>query len=62
MNYDITFCEGENCPRKQQCHRYCELQRHRANKDPNKQTYIYMAKPDDPAKCSMCWSEKGEEE
>lgn len=32
MNYDITFCEGENCQRKEQCHRYRELQRFRADK------------------------------
>lgn len=61
MNYDITFCEGENCPRKQQCHRYRELQRYRADKDPNKKTYIYMYEPTDTTNCSMFWSEKGEE-
>ena len=32
MNYDITFCEGENCKRKEECHRYRELQRVRADK------------------------------
>ena len=30
MNYDITFCEGTNCQRKEQCHRYRELLRYRA--------------------------------
>ena len=25
MSYDITFCEGTNCQRKEQCHRYREL-------------------------------------
>ena len=32
MNYGITFCEGENCKRKEECHRYRELQRFRADK------------------------------
>lgn len=59
MNYDITFCEGENCKRKDECHRYCELQRFRADKDPNKKTYISMARPNDPTKCTLFWREKG---
>lgn len=61
MNCDMTFCEGENCTRKEECHRYRELQRYRGDKDPDKKTYIYMAKPDDTTNCSMFWSEKGEE-
>lgn len=60
MNYDITFCEGKNCQRKEQCHRYRELQRFRADKNPDRGDYIYMTQPD-PANCSMFWSEKGEE-
>lgn len=36
MNYDITFCEGHNCKRKEECHRYRELLRFRADKDPQK--------------------------
>lgn len=24
MNYDITFCEGHNCARKEECHRYVD--------------------------------------
>lgn len=36
MTYDITFCEGENCSRKEECHRYRELLRFRADKDPKK--------------------------
>ncbi len=58
MNYDITFCEGEGCKRKEQCHRYCELLRFRADTDPNKKTYITMCKPD-TNKCAMFWQEKG---
>lgn len=48
MSYDITFCEGESCPRKEDCHRFRELLRFRADKDPNKKTYISMTKPNDP--------------
>lgn len=59
MNYDITFCEGENCSLKEQCHRYCELLRYRADKDPHKKTYISMTIPDDPTKCTLFWREKG---
>lgn len=62
MNYDITFCEGENCQRKEQCHRYRELQRYRADKDSNKKTYISMTKPNDATKCTLFWREKGDEE
>lgn len=58
MNYDITFCEGENCSRREECHRYCELLRFRADTDPNKKTYITMTKPD-PNKCILFWREKG---
>lgn len=59
MNYDITFCEGDNCARKEQCHRYCELLRYRADKDSNKKTYISMTRPDDPTECTLFWREKG---
>lgn len=59
MNYDIAFCEGENCARKEQCHRYLELQRFRADKDPNKKNYISMTRPDDPTECTLFWREKG---
>lgn len=60
MNYDITFCEGESCPRKEECHRYRELLRFRADKDPNKKTYISMCKPTDTTKCTLFWREKGD--
>lgn len=61
MNYDITFCESENCKRKKECRRYCELQRFRADKDPNKKTYISMYKPIDTTKCTLFWREEGED-
>ena len=60
MNYDIAFCEGENCQRKEQCRRYRELQRYRADKESNKKTYISMTQPTDPNKCTLFWGEKGE--
>lgn len=58
MSYDITFCEGEGCARKKECHRYRELLRYRADKDPNKGVYISMTKPN-PNKCTLFWREKG---
>ena len=61
MNYDITFCEGEGCARREQCHRYRELQRFRADKGPDRGDYISMTKPTDPNKCTLFWREKGEE-
>ena len=61
MNYDITFCEGEGCQRKEQCHRYRELLRLRADKT-NRENYISMYKPTGPTKCTLFWREKGEEE
>lgn len=60
MNYDITFCEGKNCARKEECHRYRELLRFRADKDKNKKTYISMTRPNDPNKCALFWREKGD--
>ena len=60
-DYDITFCEGENCTRKEQCHRYRELQRWRADKDPNRGNIISVYKPTDPSKCALFWREKGGE-
>lgn len=59
MNYDITFCEGKDCNRRESCHRYCELLRFRADKDPNRKTYISMCRPD-PDKCTLFWAEKSE--
>lgn len=59
MSYDITFCEGRECPRREQCHRYRELLRYRADKDKNKKTYISLCKSDDPDKCTLFWREKG---
>ena len=59
MSYDITFCAGEGCTRKEQCYRYRELLRFRADKDPNKGTYISMTKPNNPDKCTLFWREKG---
>ena len=50
MNYDNTFCEGEGCARREQCHRYRELQRFRADKGPDRGDYISMTKPTDPNK------------
>ena len=61
MNYDITFCEGENCKRKEECYRYRELLRFRADKDPNKKTYISMTKRTKTTECGLFWPEKGGE-
>lgn len=62
MNYDITFCEGNGCQRKEACHRFRELQRYRADQDPDKKTLITMTQPTDPKNCTMFWPEKGEQQ
>ena len=59
MSYDITFCEGKNCKRREQCHRYRELLRWRADTDPNRGKIITLYKPKDPNGCTLFWEEKG---
>lgn len=56
MNYDITFCEGEGCKRRESCHRYLHLLRYRADTDPNKKPVISMTAPD-PETCQIYWAE-----
>lgn len=58
MSYDITFCMGENCKRMEQCHRYLQLLKYRADKDPDKPTYVSMTKPTNPETCTLFWEEK----
>lgn len=41
-------------------HRYCELLRFRADKDPNRKDYISMCKPTDITNCTLFWREKGD--
>lgn len=57
MNYDITFCQGDGCHRKEDCHRYLALLHFRADPNPNKKTYISMTKPENPAQCDLFWRE-----
>lgn len=53
MNYDITFCEGENCARKEDCHRYCHLLRFRADAARNKGVRISMTRHTDTTECAL---------
>lgn len=57
MNYDITFCEGENCAHKEQCHRYRELLRWRSDKNPNRGDVISLYNRRDPDRCTLYWKE-----
>lgn len=59
MSCDITFCDGKNCPQRDQCHRYRELLRYRADKNPNRPHLISMC-GSVPAKCTLFWEEKEE--
>lgn len=61
MNCDMTFCEGDGCKRREECHRYRELLRFRSGKKQNRGDYISMYKPTDPSKCTLFWREKGGE-
>lgn len=61
MNCDMTFCEGDGCKRREECHRYLESLRFRADKKQNRGDYISMYKPTDPSKCTLFWREKGGE-
>lgn len=62
MSYDITFCEGKGCPQREQCHRYRELLRWRADKNPNRGKIITLYKSKDPNGCALFWEEKGGEQ
>lgn len=55
-SYDITFCEGENCPRREQCHRYRHLQRYRANNGSKIKPRISILMPDNPENCPLYWA------
>lgn len=60
MSYNIVFCEGKGCARRDNCHRYLHLLRFRADEGPNRgdYIYIYMCRPD-PSNCTLYWPEKG---
>lgn len=61
--YDIAMCEGENCPRREQCHRYLQLRRFRADTDENRCCLISMFKPTHTDKnCEMFWPEETDEQ
>lgn len=59
MNYDITFCEGKGCRCRNNCHRYRELMRYRADKSKNKRNLISMY-IGNSANCTLFWAEKGD--
>lgn len=58
-DYDITFCEGEGCILRDNCHRYLQLLRFRADTDPNRGDHISILLRDHAATepCSLFWRE-----
>lgn len=57
MNYDITFCGNDTCPRRKDCHRYLHYKVYQRDKSKNKKTLISMFKGDGDENCSMFWPE-----
>lgn len=42
VDYDITFCDNEECQKAKQCHRWRMYQIYKADKRENKRIYISM--------------------
>lgn len=42
VEYDITFCDNNECPRRQECHRWQMYRIYKADKRANKPCFIHM--------------------
>lgn len=54
MSYDITFCEGAGCKRRNKCHRYTMYQVYRRDTREDKPRFIMMYRGESK-KCLMYW-------
>ena len=57
MSYDITFCEGTGCKRRNKCHRYTMYQVYKADKREDKPRFIMMYKGESK-NCLMFWEDE----
>ena len=55
-SYDITFCEGEGCDRRDTCHRYLHLLLYRADNGSKIKPRISILMPDNPDTCPLYWA------
>lgn len=58
MNYDITFCRNDKCPRRRSCHRWLHYQVYKKDRDKNKKTLISMFIGEGGDDCTMFWPEE----
>lgn len=54
MSYDITFCEGVGCKRRNKCHRCTMYQVYKADKREDKPRFIMIYKGESK-NCLMFW-------
>lgn len=54
MSYDITFCEGKGCKRRDKCHRYKMYQVYKEDKRERQAPFIMMYKGESK-NCLMFW-------
>ncbi len=54
VEYDITLCENNKCPRRQECHRWQMYQVYRVDERKGKPIYLSMYKGDSN-NCKFFW-------
>lgn len=54
MEYDITMCNNNDCPRKEECHRYLMCQTYKADTRKDKPRFVTMYKGNSKD-CALFW-------
>ena len=57
MEYDITMCYNNDCPRKEECHRYIMCQAYKADTRKDKPRFLTMYKGNSES-CNLFWKHK----
>ena len=58
MNYDISMCNNDDCPMKEQCRRYITFQRYKQDTNVNKRRLVSMVYTEHliNGKCDLFWN------